>query len=602
VIADGELGVTRVRLRVRRRIIGLGLVATLAIGVSAFMSVGPLQSGQKQGSRITDDNREIQQFVELRTALAGWQFFVEPQFATFSNMQAKLNTTNIATAAADVTAIQAQIPAAVATLRAHSLVSSADQLHTAGVLFAKATTALGPLVAGAASSVVAATIAAERTAFMQVWNVATAAANQLRQIATTSLANNRALHSRGRTTVLFGDAALAIVALGFAIVYGQRGRRTERVRGEARQRRTFETVLQDALDMAKTEPDAYTVMTQSLRGSVPDLQSEVLVADSSRAHFHRTLTTVIEGDVNQRDGCGVASPLDCPATTRGHTLQFPSSRALNACPYLQNRQSGACSAVCVPISIAGKTVGVTHATGPDRTPATETDVRYLELTARRVSERVGMLRAFAKSETQARSDPLTGLLNRRSLENQVHNLERDGTPYALAYGDLDHFKVLNDTHGHEAGDQALRLFARVLRDSVRPNDIVSRYGGEEFVIVLPDCDLDNAVAALERLRERLALTLASGRVPAFTASFGVSQSTDEDTFDETVASADRALLDAKTAGRNRVTVAHQPDTPSALDLPDHETNHNPTESGDRAPACTPLGPPPSSGPSRNKRR
>ncbi len=191
----------------------------------------------------------------------------------------------------------------------------------------------------------------------------------------------------------------------------------------------------------------------------------------------------------------------------------------------------------------------------------DSEIRYLEITSRRVSERVAMLRAFEKSETQARSDPLTGLLNRRSLENQVHTLQRDGTPYAIAYGDLDHFKILNDTHGHEAGDQALRLFARVMRDAVRPDDIVSRYGGEEFVIVFPNCVADDAVAILERLRERLALALTAGRVPAFTASFGVTQSNPLNTFDEIVATADNALLAAKAAGRNRVNLADEVRTP-----------------------------------------
>jgi len=166
-----------------------------------------------------------------------------------------------------------------------------------------------------------------------------------------------------------------------------------------------------------------------------------------------------------------------------------------------------------------------------------------------------MIRAFETSETQAHTDPLTGLLNRRSLENRVRDLHREGVPYALAYGDLDHFKVLNDTHGHEAGDQALRAFARVLRDAVRPNDIVARYGGEEFVIVLPDCSIDVAVGVLERVRERLALALGAGHVPPFTVTFGVASTDYTTNFENLVAVADRALLDAKAAGRNRVIVA-----------------------------------------------
>jgi diguanylate cyclase (GGDEF)-like protein len=249
------------------------------------------------------------------------------------------------------------------------------------------------------------------------------------------------------------------------------------------------------------------------------------------------------------------SPQDCPAITRGHTLLFPSSGALNACPFLQNRTDGGCSSACVPMNISGKAVGVTQVIGPDGVPPTAAQVQYVEITSRRASDRIAMLRAFEKSETQASSDPLTGLWNRRSLQNRVRDLHQEGTPYGLAYADLDHFKVLNDTYGHGAGDQALRLFARVLRDSVRPSDIAARYGGEEFVIVLPDCDGPTAVMVLERVRERLALALTSAHVPAFTVSFGLASSGDAETFEDTVAVADQALLAAKAAGRNRVVVA-----------------------------------------------
>ena len=82
-----------------------------------------------------------------------------------------------------------------------------------------------------------------------------------------------------------------------------------------------------------------------------------------------------------------------------------------------------------------------------------------------------MLRAFEVSQTQANSDSLTGLMTRRSLETTVRDLYATGTPYSVAYGDLDHFKVLNDTFGHAAGDRSLRTFSQVLRDSLRPVDI-----------------------------------------------------------------------------------------------------------------------------------
>ena len=291
------------------------------------------------------------------------------------------------------------------------------------------------------------------------------------------------------------------------------------------------------------------------RNASPICKSKCSSRTRVGAHFHQTLHTTEASETEQRCGCDVVSPIDCPATRRGHTLVFPSSHALNACPHLAGRPSGELSAACVPVSITGRSSGVVHAIGPDGTPPNQNDVSYLEMTTRHASERIAMLRAFAKSETQARTDPLTGLWNRRSLENRVRELARDATPYALAYGDLDHFKILNDTHGHEAGDQALRLFARVLRDSVRPGDITARYGGEEFVVVFPDCPIGTATKVLERLREQLALTLTSGRVPAFTVSFGLASSSDAATFDEVVAIADRALLTAKADGRNRTVLA-----------------------------------------------
>ena len=305
--------------------------------------------------------------------------------------------------------------------------------------------------------------------------------------------------------------------------------------------------------MTRTEPVVYDVIAESLHDSVGDLSVEMLIADSSRAHFRRALSN--NGDF---DGCGVVSPLDCPAAAAGQTLVFPSSGALDACPHLKDRPSGPCSAACLPVSIAGRTVGVTHAVGRDRIPPSETDLEALNFTSRSGSDRIAMLRAFATSETQARTDPLTGLLNRRSLEHRVRDLRREGTPYSLAYGDLDHFKILNDTYGHEAGDRALRLFSRVLRDSIRPNDIAARYGGEEFVIVLPDCGTDVAVGVLERVRERLTLALTAGHVPSFTVTFGVASTAYATEYDEIVAIADRALLDAKAAGRNRVLAAEFP--------------------------------------------
>jgi diguanylate cyclase (GGDEF)-like protein len=119
--------------------------------------------------------------------------------------------------------------------------------------------------------------------------------------------------------------------------------------------------------------------------------------------------------------------------------------------------------------------------------------------------------------------------------------------------DLDHFKQLNDTHGHEAGDRALRAFAHLTSQLLREQDVIARWGGEEFVLVLPDVDRHQAATVLERLRARLAES-NHGSHPAFTASFGVTDSTRADTLEELLQLADAALYRSKSEGRDRATV------------------------------------------------
>ncbi len=318
-----------------------------------------------------------------------------------------------------------------------------------------------------------------------------------------------------------------------------------------RERSRLEGELQQAFDMVRNEEDAFAVIGSGLEQAGDGYHAELLLADSSHAHFRQVVTN----SGPQHSGCGVGDPRECPATSQTRTLVFDTSNRIATCPHLRERPEGPCSAVCVPVTIAGKSIAVLHATGPDGVAPNADFVETMSLIARKSGDRLGTLRAFAKTEAQARTDPLTGLLNRRSLENQVQEIVEDGQPYVVVYGDVDYFKNLNDLHGHETGDRALRLFARVLRDSVRPTDLPARYGGEEFVVVLPECGVDAAVAVVERVREQLAIHLADGHLPAFTVSFGVAESSASARFSETVEHADQALLRAKNEGRNRVVIA-----------------------------------------------
>lgn len=187
--------------------------------------------------------------------------------------------------------------------------------------------------------------------------------------------------------------------------------------------------------------------------------------------------------------------------------------------------------------------------------------RVVELQAELIAAREAL-------REQATTDPLTGVANRRTiLETLGRELERSRrvrNTCAVVFVDLDHFKRVNDTYGHATGDAVLRHAASTMRSILRPYDLLGRYGGEEFVVVLPGCDAAGAVAAAERLRASIAAaSLTVGETTLHvTCSLGVAiggTGSDRDR-DGLLAMADGALYDAKRAGRDRVVVAQASDS------------------------------------------
>lgn len=159
-------------------------------------------------------------------------------------------------------------------------------------------------------------------------------------------------------------------------------------------------------------------------------------------------------------------------------------------------------------------------------------------------------------EEQARTDALTGVLNRRALESsaqrELSGCLRRQAPLAVLAVDLDHFKFLNDAYGHAAGDAALAAAAKLLAQCLRSSDLLARFGGEEFIAVLPDRDGVRASLIAERLRSRLEELRVEyeGHSLALTASFGIAVAGSSDTWPGVLRRADRALYAAKRAGRN----------------------------------------------------
>lgn len=170
--------------------------------------------------------------------------------------------------------------------------------------------------------------------------------------------------------------------------------------------------------------------------------------------------------------------------------------------------------------------------------------------------------ATAELQRIATTDSLTGLWNRRHLlerlEAETGRSRRNGRPLCLAILDVDHFKRVNDLHGHPAGDEVLRTLARRIKDAVRLSDVVGRMGGEEFAILMPETDRAQARLVCERLGRMVARTpvrLPSGAELIVTLSTGIALMAGEEESDRLISRADSALYDAKAGGRNRVKLA-----------------------------------------------
>ncbi|HYY56465.1 MAG TPA: sensor domain-containing diguanylate cyclase, partial [Pyrinomonadaceae bacterium] len=228
----------------------------------------------------------------------------------------------------------------------------------------------------------------------------------------------------------------------------------------------------------------------------------------------------------------------------------------------------------VPLYYQERFMGVLLVRSDDPTRVwQESELLLLRTVADQVTVAVNHARLFAQMQQQALTDGLTGCFNRRSfelqLERDMHLATRMRQSVSLILLDIDNFKRVNDTYGHEVGDVALRVLAENLREELRGVDTAARYGGEEFAVILPQAGVDGAVVVAERLRARIEQMDVPG-VGHITASFGIASfPLHASSRDGLVVSADRALYDAKHMGRNRVCVAPEPDPP--IDMESVET-------------------------------
>jgi diguanylate cyclase (GGDEF)-like protein len=324
----------------------------------------------------------------------------------------------------------------------------------------------------------------------------------------------------------------------------------ERRHRESNERQTFRTELSHALELCTEEPEVLATAERALADILADRPADLLLVDAARSRLHLAGGHPLVGPA----GCPVETAEACAALRSGQTRHYPSSRQLDVCPKLPQHDSAPCSAVCIPMVFNGDAVGVLHTTGPDLELPDDTVRERLQVLGEETSTRLGTLRITTTTRRLAERDALTDLDNRRTLLDKAATLVESGRPYSVAVADLDRFKDLNDTYGHEMGDRALQLFAECLRGSLRPEDVVARYGGEEFVVVLPGAGIHDATRAIERLQEALAEEIRLHHGVRFTASWGLTDSSSGHTFQEVLNVADQAMYEAKRAGRNCLVV------------------------------------------------
>jgi len=257
----------------------------------------------------------------------------------------------------------------------------------------------------------------------------------------------------------------------------------------------------------------------------------------------------------------VFEPNACWALRTGHPHLVVAGDTTAPCAHAAGVKN---TYLCVPILAQGEALGVLHFQATDEAPTlADSELSFKTTFAGQVGLSVANIRLREALRAQSIRDPLTGLYNRRylteMLERETRRAIRSEQSLGVLMLDLDHFKKFNDTYGHEAGDRVLRETASLLMKSVRAEDIVCRFGGEEFVVILPMADLQVTEARGERIRSRtreLTVLHQGQSLGMITVSVGVAVLPEHGTNPkELLEAADAALYRAKREGRDRVVVA-----------------------------------------------
>jgi diguanylate cyclase (GGDEF)-like protein/PAS domain S-box-containing protein len=317
--------------------------------------------------------------------------------------------------------------------------------------------------------------------------------------------------------------------------------------------------LGELLQACVTFPEAFSVVGTAMSEFLGGLSGSVHLTSASRnlveemAHW---------GDI--RSSMTQFVPEDCWALRRGQEHVAGPGMLTPRCAHIT--ENGRKGYVCMPLAAQGETLGILHLCEPNAVEKPQWLAERQQILRGVVDTLALALANLRLRETlrqQSIRDPNTGLFNRRYLEEtssrELRRMERSAQPLVILMLDVDHFKQFNDTFGHEAGDLVLKQVAATLIEHARDSDVVSRYGGEEFALVMPGCSLEEGAERAQALRHairQLHLTHRGRTLGTVTVSVGVAAYPEHGAgWTELTNAADHALYEAKGQGRDRVVVA-----------------------------------------------
>jgi diguanylate cyclase (GGDEF)-like protein len=360
-----------------------------------------------------------------------------------------------------------------------------------------------------------------------------------------------ALSQRRSQSLSTATAVSVAVAVALAALLAGGGlllARRMALRDETRQRDQAE--LRELLQASESEQESRDLLIRHVEKVITGAGAAVLNRNNSDDRLEITLSG--RDSPLQNANTEQMRPRSCMAVRLSHSHdREPGARGLQRCEICGGVEG---TTTCEPLLVSGQVIG-SVLVASKRPIAAEHRARLRESVAQ-AAPILANQRTLAIAERRAASDALTGLPNRRAADEVFKRMAAQATrgarPLTAILLDLDHFKQVNDQHGHESGDRALALVGSIITSTIRASDFAARFGGEEFLLLLPDTDRDAAVVVAEKLRSEIEHAELLG-VGAISASFGLAVlPTDASEPEALLRKADRALYAAKEGGRNRV--------------------------------------------------